>query len=291
MADSVKEAPQHLNNERKVFVGNLSYNLTEDDLIKQFQEMKLTVQNCKILKRRDRSLGYGFVELSSPEECTRAINGLNNQTVNERQIRVQQALPPNPERRERDSFRGRGNGRGRGRGGRGRGGRGRGVGRVNEGRRRRISEDVASGSPTEGAAVTQRPNRNPNPTKTSSSNNAETNEQRPPRRFNNRRPRRAPRDTKDGIDSETSLFASNVSFSVTDSEFLDHFKSLGAISSKIIRMYNGASRGFGFVDFESKAGRDAAILALADANKATIKGRTITVKPSLVFKSAEAPSS
>jgi RNA recognition motif-containing protein len=107
----------------KLYVGNLSFHLTSDDLGEFFAQVG-TVESAKIIEDRDtgRSRGFGFVEMSSEDEANAAIEQLNGEDFDGRNIVVNAARP----REERG---GGGRGRGRGHGGGGGGGYGGGGGR------------------------------------------------------------------------------------------------------------------------------------------------------------------
>ena len=63
---------------KKLYVGNLTYNVNETDLEALFSQFG-TVQSAQIIVDREtnRSKGFGFVEMSSDEEAQAAIQGLN----------------------------------------------------------------------------------------------------------------------------------------------------------------------------------------------------------------------
>jgi RNA recognition motif-containing protein len=100
----------------KLYVGNLSYNVTGSDLEQLFAQHG-TVQSAEIISDRDtgRSKGFGFVEMGSEEEAKAAIGALNGQEVGGRALTVNEAKP----REERPRG---GGGYGGGRGGHGGGG-------------------------------------------------------------------------------------------------------------------------------------------------------------------------
>ncbi len=81
----------------KLYVGNLSYDTTEDDLREMFAQAG-TVESVALPVDRDtgRPRGFGFVEMSSAEEARKAISMLDGQTVRERQIKVNEAKPQAP---------------------------------------------------------------------------------------------------------------------------------------------------------------------------------------------------
>src|SRR4029453_18879172 len=103
----------------KLYVGNLSYNIRDDDLQQAFAQYG-SVSSAKVMMDRDtgRSKGFGFVEMGSDPEAQAAINGMNGQALDGRAIVVNEARP----REERPGgFRG-GSGGGYGGGGSGGGG-------------------------------------------------------------------------------------------------------------------------------------------------------------------------
>jgi len=108
----------------KLFVGNLSFNTTENELQDAFAACG-TVSEVNLITDRmsGRSKGFAFVTMGTPEEAQNAINSLNGKDVNGRAMNVSEARP----REERPSG-GGGFGGGRGGGGGGRGGGGGGGG-------------------------------------------------------------------------------------------------------------------------------------------------------------------
>jgi RNA recognition motif-containing protein len=101
----------------RLYVGNLAYSTTEDTLRNEFGKFGNVTSALVVIDRvSGRSRGFGFVEFSTPDEGTAAINGMNGQSLDGREIVVNEA-------RERQAGGGGGGGGGGGRGGRG-GGRG-----------------------------------------------------------------------------------------------------------------------------------------------------------------------
>jgi RNA recognition motif-containing protein len=78
----------------KLYVGNLSYSVRDDDLQQHFSAYG-QVQSAKVMMERDtgRSKGFGFVEMSSPEEAQAAIEGLHGQNMGGRDLTVNIARP------------------------------------------------------------------------------------------------------------------------------------------------------------------------------------------------------
>ena len=105
----------------KLYVGNLSYNIRDDDLHQAFAQYG-TVSSAKVMMDRDtgRSKGFGFVEMDNDAEAQKAIDELNGKPFRGRPLTVNEARPRED--------RGGGGGRGYGGGGGGRGGYGGGGG-------------------------------------------------------------------------------------------------------------------------------------------------------------------
>ncbi len=98
---------------KKLYVGNMTYRVSEADLEGVFAEFG-TVQSVQIIQDREtgRSKGFGFVEMSTDEEAQAAIAGLNQREWDGRRLTVNEAKP----REERGGGGGRGYGGGGGRG-------------------------------------------------------------------------------------------------------------------------------------------------------------------------------
>jgi cold-inducible RNA-binding protein len=104
----------------KLFVGNLSFNATENDIQDAFAAFG-TVMEATLMQDRmtGRPRGFGFVTMSTDEEAQKAIAGLNGKELAGRALTVNEAKP-----REERSGGGGGGGGGRGYGGGGGGGGG-----------------------------------------------------------------------------------------------------------------------------------------------------------------------
>ena len=111
----------------RLFVGNLSFQTTEDELREMFERDGRSVVEVKIITDREtgRPRGFGFVEMGSEGDAQSAVEACNEQELGGRQLRVNEAQ----ERRPRTGGGGGGGGGGYGGGGGGgRGGRGGGGG-------------------------------------------------------------------------------------------------------------------------------------------------------------------
>jgi len=82
---------------KKLYVGNLTYNVNESDLEALFSQFG-TVQSAQIIVDRDtnRSKGFGFVEMGSDAEAQAAIQGLDGHDHDGRNLTVNEAKPREP---------------------------------------------------------------------------------------------------------------------------------------------------------------------------------------------------
>ncbi|VTT96775.1 rna-binding protein : Putative uncharacterized protein OS=Gemmata sp. Wa1-1 PE=4 SV=1: RRM_1 [Gemmataceae bacterium] len=99
---------------KKLYVGNLSYDVTDDQLRDMFAPYG-AVQTAQVVSDRDtgRSKGFGFVEMGSEQEAQAAIAGMHGQMSSGRSLTVNEAKP----RESRPGGGGGGGGRGYGGGG------------------------------------------------------------------------------------------------------------------------------------------------------------------------------
>jgi RNA recognition motif-containing protein len=78
----------------KLFVGNLSFKTTENDLQEAFAAHGTVVEaNLMMDRMSGRSRGFAFVTMSTPEEAQKAIEAMNGATLGERQLTVNIARP------------------------------------------------------------------------------------------------------------------------------------------------------------------------------------------------------
>ncbi len=93
----------------KLFVGNLSFNTTENDLQDAFAAHgTVTEANLMMDRATGRPRGFAFVTMASPEEAQKAIDALNGATLDGRNLTVNEARPKEERggsgfRRERQS--------------------------------------------------------------------------------------------------------------------------------------------------------------------------------------------
>ena len=83
---------------KKIYVGNLAWECTMDDLMALFQEYG-AVARVQVISDRDtgRSRGFGFVEMTNDAEGNRAITSINGRDVDGRTLNINEAKPKTTE--------------------------------------------------------------------------------------------------------------------------------------------------------------------------------------------------
>ena len=101
---------------KKLYVGNISYQTTEDDLNTLISQAG-NIESVKIINDQysGRSKGFGFVEFSTQEEADKAVSMFNGYALGERKLIVNEARPQAPKRSGGGFGGGGGGGGGRGR--------------------------------------------------------------------------------------------------------------------------------------------------------------------------------
>jgi RNA recognition motif-containing protein len=238
MADTKPAAdqqPSALDHPNKVFAGNLSFKTTEDEL-KNFFAGAGTVVQASIITRGTRSLGYGFVAFSTPEECQAAVDTLHKKDLGGREINVEIAKPKSEiiaARKEREE----GDAPSKGR-------RARTKPRAP---RKKKPEDkpAVEGKPAAEGAAGAAKKRKPRKKKASKPVDPDA-----PKKERAPRPKREPT----GEPSKTTIFVANLPFSLDDEGLRAVFKDYKVKTAKVIlRRASGRSKGFGFVELEDEA--------------------------------------
>ena len=85
-----------MENVNKLYVGNLSYNTTEDMLKSHFEQNKIETKSITLIKDKytGSSKGFGFVEVESKEVVQKAIEAMNGKELDGRALTVNEAKPP-----------------------------------------------------------------------------------------------------------------------------------------------------------------------------------------------------
>lgn len=260
----------------KVFVGNLAFKTTDQQLVEAFQEFG-KVKSGVVITRGRRSLGYGFVEFESHDAALQAVKTKNGNPFNERPIKVELATD-NPVRAERpantavartSNTAATSTAKYERSDATSNGGEGAAPRRRAPRRRRNTrkeggpSDNKSAGTTTSGVAP-------------SKSDNTQPNRRRRRRRTNNKS-----QDNEDRVLSNTSVFVANLPFGVNDDELKAFFAAHNPKAAHVVVTRNGRSRGYGFVEFSNEKDQKAAIDGKngQDFPKDDVK-RPITVTPS-----------
>ncbi len=92
--------------ENKIYVGNLDYGISEDEIKTFIEEKGFAVTEFKIITDRfsGRSKGFGFAELTKTEDIDPAISALDGLDMNGRKLRVNKALRRREQSDDQGSF-------------------------------------------------------------------------------------------------------------------------------------------------------------------------------------------
>lgn len=84
--------------ERKIYIGNLDYDLTEEEVRTFLEEKGVEALDLKIIKDKmsGKSKGFGFAEFEKKEDAFQAIDSLNGQELKGRKLRVNKARKQRP---------------------------------------------------------------------------------------------------------------------------------------------------------------------------------------------------
>jgi len=82
--------------ENKLYVGNLNFNTSEDELRSYFEQNGIQPKSVTLIKDKytGRAKGFGFVEVDSAEAMQKAIEALDGKELGGRALRVNEAKPP-----------------------------------------------------------------------------------------------------------------------------------------------------------------------------------------------------
>ncbi|KAJ5921287.1 hypothetical protein N7466_009613 [Penicillium verhagenii] len=272
---------------RRLYIGNLAYATTEEELKDFFKEYTIESTSIPVNPRTNRPVGYAFVDLVTASEATAAIESLSGKEILARKVSVQLARKPEPveakegaasggegasgtEGRKRTGGRGRGRGRARGRGGRAARGRGAQEGEAT------VGDVVAT---EEAAPLTETTNE-------TEAAGAEGAKQQTKPRARTQKQRGPP---EDGIPSKTKVMVANLPYDLTEDKLKEIFSAYEPIGAKVAlrpiprfmikklqaRNERRKTRGFGFV---SLATEELQAKAVSEMNGKEIDGRTIAVK-------------
>lgn len=90
----------------KLYVGNLEYSVTEEELAKTFNDNGISTKELRIIKDKytGKSKGFGFVEVDNENDVQKAIDVLDGKDLKGRKLRVSRARPPRKNFNRRKRF-------------------------------------------------------------------------------------------------------------------------------------------------------------------------------------------
>lgn len=269
----------------RLFVGNLPFKTTNEDLIELFNEFG-EVKLARLAIRNRRALGYGFVTMADQAAADAAVAKLQNMEYHERPLNVELAKQDSAPRNTEE------NGERR---------------RPRRPRQRRAEkEDGASSDDDAAKRATQPRRRNFGG---EGEEHDEEHKPRPRRQRNSRprengdangtgeRPKRTPEEREERMqriremqkeratkradlpDSDTQVFVSNIPYSYGEEEIIAAFDNLQITKVRVVTTSLGRSRGFCFVDLANKSEQ---LKALEEIPKKQLEGRDVSVRVSKV---------
>lgn len=293
----------------KTFIGNLAYATTEDGLKQTFSTYG-KVLNSVIIKRRGRSLGYGFVDFETKEQAEKAVASLNGSELDSRKINVELAKPreqstqqqqqqkpraPRTQNKRRparktesgdetknevksteetkqneDGF----------------------VEKVGRRRQKQQRQQQAASKQQQqqqskpAATTSQAPRQRKPVQSTNSAPVASTSAAPQTARKRTIRKKRTPRPAGD-VPTEAGLFVANIPYNLDEEQFKKIFEEKGftVVKHRVVKLPNGKSLGYGFVDLKDGEEQKKAVEAL---NNTQVGGREISVKVAMVKPETEA---
>ncbi|KAJ6232472.1 nucleic acid binding protein [Anaeramoeba flamelloides] len=219
--ETKKETEETQTENKKLYVGKISYSTTNEDLQELFETYG-TVVEANVVMRGNRSLGFGFVEFETVEECEKAIEGLHETEQDGRQIVVE--LSQQNKTRKKPQYR-------------------RNYNNYNSNYNNRYYNDY-------------------NDYNSYDYGYEGYNDYYGGRYNNSYRPnyrRRKNYNQEERKLSETTVYVTNIPFQTTDEELTEAFSEYNPKSSRVVMTKFGRSRGFGFVEFENQEDRDKAL--------------------------------
>ncbi|KAJ3442119.1 nucleic acid binding protein [Anaeramoeba flamelloides] len=217
--ETKKETEETQTENKKLYVGNISYSTTNEDLQELFETYG-TVVEANVVVRGTRSLGFGFVEFETVEECEKAIEGLHDTEQEGRQIVVeisqQNKTRKKPQYRRNNNY------------------------NYNNRYYNDYNDYNSYGYGYQGYD---------NDYYGGGYNNSYRSNYRRRRNFNQEERKL----------SETTVYVTNIPFETTDEELTEAFSEYNPKSSRVVMTKFGRSRGFGFVEFENQEDRDKAL--------------------------------
>lgn len=250
----------------KVFVGNIDYKVTDEQLKEFFKDLKFV--DAYINKRKDVSVGYGFITFDDEEEAKKCVEQYDKKDFQGRPLKVELAKEKTETTKRRSSRR---NLRGKGR-------------RSNNSFRRRKNTNKDNKKESEGSADEASSNEEGKNESSGSESNTEGSAKnksrfRKQKKYRQRKPREG------GEPSKTTIYVANLPFKTDDEKLKEAFKDYEVSSVHVARYKGGKSKGFGFIEVENEEEQKK---ILVECSNKIIDGRAISLKVALNFTKEEA---
>jgi RNA recognition motif-containing protein len=250
--------------EIKVFVGNVDYKVTDEQLKEFFKDLKFV--DAAISKRNDKSVGYGFITFDDEEEAKKCVEQFDKKDFQGRPLKVELAKEKSETTKRRGSRR---NMRGKGR---------------RTSFRRRKSTEKDSKKESEASADEGSSNEEGKNESSGSESNTESSSKNKSRfRKQKKRQQRKPREG--GEPSKTTIYVANLPFKTDNEKLKEAFKDYDVSKVHVARYKGGKSKGFGFIEVENE---EVQKKVLHECSNKIIDGRAISLKVALNFTKEEA---
>jgi len=261
----VVETPaEETTTEIKVFVGNIDYKVTDEQLKEYFKDLKFV--DAAINKRKDVSVGYGFITFDDEEEAKKCVEQFDKKDFQGRPLKVELAKEKSETAKRRGSRRNM-----------------RGKGRRNNSFRRRKSSDKINKKESEASADESSNEEAKNESSGSESNTEGTTKNKTRFRKQKRSRQRKPREG--GEPSKTTIYVANLPFKTDDEKLKEAFKDYKVSKVHVARYKGGKSKGFGFIEVENEEEQKK---ILVECSNKIIDDRAISLKVALNFTKEEA---
>jgi len=279
-ATQIEEAPSF-----KVFAGNLAYTTTDEGLRTFFAPVQSDIISAQVILRGSRSAGYGFVAVSTVEAAQKAVELLDKQELDGREVIIEIAKPADQKDKEKKEKKAKRKP--------GRRGSKAVPGEVTEAEANGEAKPEDAAPTSDEVAKPRKKKKNNRKARRAAVEGEEPPveatltavEGEAPKKSRTKKPRipRAPRaegEDPAGEPSKTMLFVANLGFNTDDAALSTLFTeaAINVVSARIVRRRWGQprkSKGYGFVDVGSEEEQQKAITAL-DGKE--VGGRNIAVK-------------
>jgi len=95
-----------MDEENKIYIGNINYEVTEEELKEMFKEKGFEVKDINIIRDKfsGRSKGFGFAEFENDEQVKKVIESLDGYELKSRKLKINKAKEKKPRFEKREGF-------------------------------------------------------------------------------------------------------------------------------------------------------------------------------------------